>query len=277
MLQATAYGKSRVRLVQLTRRNDRHELCDLTIAIRFQGDYDESYTAGDNSAVLPTDTMKNTVYALAAAERVRDAESFGLRLARHFLDRNPRLERVRVDITEHAWGRIASGDRECGSAFVRKGPETRTSTIEADRRQTTVEAGVADLVILKSAYSAFAGFPRDEYTTLPETQDRIFATSLTARWRYRDLDVSFDTAWRAVHKTLLETFAEHHSASVQHTLHAMGQAVIDGVEDVASIHLVMPNKHHLPIDLARLGLENRNEIFVPTDEPHGLIEGTVSR
>ena len=277
MLRETAYGKSRVRLVQLTRRNDRHELCDLTIAIRFQGDYDESYTAGDNRAVLPTDTMKNTVYALAAKERVRDAESFGLRLARHFLERNPRLERVRIDLTEHAWGRIASGDREYGQAFVRKGPETRTSTVDADRRLMTVEAGVADLVILKSANSAFAGFPRDEYTTLPETQDRIFATSLTARWRYRDLDVSFDTAWRAVHKTLLESFAEHHSASVQHTLHAMGQAVIDGVDDVASIHLVMPNKHHLPIDLARFGLENRNEIFVPTDEPHGLIEGTVTR
>ena len=277
MLRDTAYGKSRVRLVQLTRRKDRHELCDLTIAIRFQGSYDESYTAGDNSAVLPTDTMKNTVYALAATGRVRHAESFGLLLARHFLDRNPRLERVRIDITEHAWGRIASGDREHGSAFVRQGPETRTSTIDADRHQMTVEAGVADLVILKSSHSAFAGFPRDEYTTLPETHDRIFATSLTATWRYRDLDVSFDTAWHAVHKALLESFAEHHSASVQHTLHAMGQAVIDSVEDVMSIHLVMPNKHHLPVDLARLGLENRNEIFVPTDEPHGLIEGTVTR
>jgi urate oxidase len=277
MLRATAYGKSRVRLVQLTRRTDRHELCDLTLAIRFEGDYDESYTAGDNSAVLPTDTMKNTVYALAASERLRDAESFGLVLARHFLDRNPRLERVRIDITEHAWGRIASGDREYGHAFVRQGPETRTSTIDGDRQGMTVEAGVADLVILKSSNSAFAGFPRDEYTTLPETHDRIFATSLTATWRYRDLDVSFDTAWRAVRKTLLETFAEHHSASVQHTLHAMGQAVIDGVDDVTAIHLVMPNKHHLPVDLARLGLENRNEIFVPTDEPHGLIEGTVTR
>jgi urate oxidase len=277
MLRDTAYGKSRVRLVQLTRRNDRHELCDLTIAIRFQGSYDESYTAGDNSAVLPTDTMKNTVYALAATERVRDAESFGLVLARHFLDRNPRLERVRIDITEHAWGRIASGDREYGQAFVRQGPQTRTSTIDGDRHRMTVEAGVADLVILKSSHSAFAGFPRDEYTTLPETHDRIFATSLTATWRYRDLDVSFDTAWRAVHRTLLESFAEHHSASVQHTLHAMGQAVIESVEDVTSIHLVMPNKHHLPVDLARLGLENRNEIFVPTDEPHGLIEGTVTR
>jgi urate oxidase len=277
MLQATAYGKSRVRLVQLTRRTDRHELCDLTIAIRFQGDYDESYTAGDNSAVLPTDTMKNTVYALAATERVRDAESFGLVLARHFLDRNPRLERVRLDITEHTWRRIASGDREYGQAFVRQGPETRTSMVDADRRLMTVEAGVADLVILKSSNSAFAGFPRDEYTTLPETHDRIFATSLTASWRYRDSNVSFDTAWRAVHKTLLESFAEHHSASVQHTLHAMGQAVIESVDDVTAIHLVMPNKHHLPVDLARLGLENRNEIFVPTDEPHGLIEGTVVR
>ena len=277
MLRDTAYGKTRVRLVQLTRRTDRHELCDLTLAIRFQGDYDESYTAGDNSAVLPTDTMKNTVYALASTERVRDAESFGLRLARHFLDRNPRLERVRIDLTEHAWGRVASGDREYGQAFVRQGPETRTAAIEADRRATTIDAGIADLVILKSAHSAFAGFPRDEYTTLPETEDRLFATSLTATWRYRDLDVSFDTAWRAVHKTLLESFAEHHSASVQHTLHAMGQAVIESVDDVTSIHLVMPNKHHLPVDLARLGLENRNEIFVPTDEPHGLIEGTVTR
>jgi urate oxidase len=264
-------------MVQLTRRNDRHELCDLTIAVRFQGDYDDSYTAGDNSAVLPTDTMKNTVYALAATERVRESESFGLRLATHFLSRNPKLERVRIDITEHAWGRIATGDREHGSAFVRRGPDTRTSAIEADRQGATVEAGIADLVILKSSHSAFAGFPRDEFTTLPETQDRIFATSLTATWRYRDADVGFDTTWRSVRTTLLETFAEHRSASVQHTLHAMGQAVIDGVADVASIHLVMPNKHHLPIDLARLGLENRNEIFVPTDEPHGLIEGTVAR
>jgi urate oxidase len=184
---------------------------------------------------------------------------------------------VRIDLAEHAWGRIASGDREHGHAFVRRGPETRTSTVEGDRQALIVEAGLADLVVLKSAHSAFTGFPRDEYTTLPETDDRIFATSLTATWRYRDAEVSFDTAWQAVRRALLETFAEHRSASVQHTLHAMGQAVIEQVEDVASIHLVMPNKHHLPVNLAAFGLPNRNEIFVPTDEPYGLIEGTVSR
>jgi urate oxidase len=277
MLLGTAYGKSRVRLVQLTRRPDRHDLADLTVAIQFQGDYEESYTKGDNSEVLPTDTMKNTVYALAARGQVREPEPFGLSLATHFLERNPRLERVRIDLTEHVWGRISTGGHEYNDAFVRHGPDTRTAAVAADRQQISVEAGVADLVLLKSAHSGFSGFTRDEFTTLPETEDRIFATALTASWRYRDANVSFGPAWQAIRRTLLESFAEHHSASVQHTLYAMGQAVIRSMDDVTAIHLVMPNKHHLPVDLSRLGLENRNEIFVPTDEPHGLIEATVAR
>jgi urate oxidase len=277
MLLDTAYGKSRVRLVQVARRGDRHDLCDLAVAIRFEGDYDESYRSGDNSGVLPTDTMKNTVYALAAGGVIKDPETFGIALAKHFLDRNPRLARVRIDLVEHGWGRIGVGDHESGQAFVRQGPDTRSAVVTADRERTTVEAGIADLLILKSSGSAFAGFLRDELTTLPETQDRILATSLTATWRYRDSELRFGDAWRAVRRVLLEAFAAHDSASVQHTMYAMGQAVIEQVDAVAAIHLVMPNKHHLPVDLSRFGLENRNEIFVATDEPHGLIEATISR
>ncbi len=261
----------------MRRTGDRHDLRDLTVAIQFKGHYDESYTDGDNSGVLPTDTMKNTVYALAAREPVHDPESLGLALARHFLERNPRLMRARIDLTEHLWGRLRRGEREHGSAFVRQGPETRTATVQASRQRTLVGAGIADLLIMKSAHSAFENFIRDEYTTLPDTRDRLLATSLTATWRYRDRDVDFGPAWHGVRRTLLETFAEHQSESVQHTLHAMGQAVLDVVEDVSRIRLVMPNKHHLPCDLSRLGLENRNEIFVPTDEPHGLIEATLIR
>ena len=263
--------------MRLTRRADRHDLRDLTIAIRFEGRYDESYTAGDNTHVLPTDTMKNTVYALAAREPVVEPEAFGLALARHFLERNPRLVRVRIDATEHLWGRIARGPGEHGNAFVRTGMETRTAAVQAHRKRTTIGAGVADLVILKSAHSAFAGFPRDEFTTLPETRDRLFATSLTATWRYADPDADFGPTWHAVRQTLLEAFAEHRSESVQHTLHAMGQAVLDSFENVTAVRLVMPNKHHLPVDLRPFGLQNRNEIFVPTDEPHGLIEATLIR
>ena len=277
MLAETAYGKSSVRLVKVSRHGDRHDLKDLTVAIRFEGEYDQSYTEGDNRGVLPTDTMKNTVYALAAQGAVDEPEGFGLTLAHHFLERNPRLARVRVDLTEHPWRRIVVGNREHGQAFVQHGGESRTATIHGDRANVTAGAGISDLLVLKSSHSAFAGFLRDEYTTLAETEDRLLATSLTATWQYRDLGIEFGQAWRAVRQTLLEAFAEHDSKSVQHTLHAMGQAVLGSVDGVTSIRLVMPNKHHLPFDLVRMGLQNRNEIFVPTDEPFGLIEATLVR
>jgi urate oxidase len=277
MIVDSAYGKSSVRLVQVRRQGDRHHLRDLTVAIQFKGHYDEVYTNGDNKAVLPTDTMKNTVYALAAREPVGALESFGLALAKHFLDRNERLVRARVDLTEHLWHRLRRGEREHDHAFVRAGQETRTASVQAHRRRTTVGAGIADLLVLKSAGSAFDNFMRDEYTTLPDTRDRILATSLTASWRYRDHDVDFTPAWNAVRRMLLDVFAEHQSESVQHTLYAMGQAVLDNIDVVSAIRIVMPNKHHLPVDLSRLGLPNRNEVFVPTDEPYGLIEATLVR
>ena len=261
----------------MRRHADRHDLRDLTVAIRFRGHYDEAYTEGDNRAVLPTDTMKNTVYAIAAREPVREPESFGLALSAHFLDRNPRLARVRIDLTDHLWGRITRDGRVHGQAFLRAGPDARTATVQASRSRRIVTAGVTDLVILKSAQSAFEGFPRDEYTTLPETTDRLLATSLTASWRYSDSEIEFGSTWHAVRTTLLEVFAEHRSKSVQHTLYAMGQAVLDTIAEIGAIRLTMPNRHHLPVDLSPFGLENRNEIFVATEEPHGLIEATLVR
>ena len=277
MLAGTAYGKSDVRLVKVARHGDRDDLIDLTVTVRFEGDYDESYTNGDNRGVLPTDTMKNTVYALAASGPVESPEEFGLRLCRHFIERNGRLSRVRIDLSEQPWGRIVVGAREHGQAFARDGGATRTATVQQDRSKVRVGAGVTDLVILKSAKSAFTGFMRDEFTTLPESADRLLATSLTATWQYWDGEVEYGQTWRAIRTTLLETFADHDSRSVQHTLHAMAQSVLDNIDAVTAVHLVMPNKHHLPIDLSRLGLQNRNEIFVPTPEPYGLIEATLVR
>lgn len=277
MLVEAAYGKSSVRLVRVVRHGDRHDLRDLTVAIRFQGTYEESYTAGDNTGVLPTDTMKNTVYALAARDGLKDPESFGLTLARHFLDRNPPLRCVHIDLVDHFWGRIVVGADEHGQAFARVGPDTRTARVSGTRDRMEIDAGVADLLIMKTGHSAFDGYPRDEFTTLPETRDRILATALTATWRYDGIDGDFDTLFRAVRGTLLDTFAEHDSRSVQHTLYEMGEAVLRNVGAVRSIHLVMPNRHHLPVDLSPFGLDNRNEIFVATTEPYGLIEATIAR
>ena len=277
ILSSTSYGKSRIRLVQVSRHGDRHDLRDLTVAIAFEGEYDTSYTDGDNRDVLPTDTMKNSVYALAARHGAGEPEAFGLLLGRHFLERNPKLARVVVDLVDHGWSHIADGAREHGQAFVRRGPEMRTAKVIADRNGASASAGIAELIIMKTSRSAFAGFPRDEFTTLPETTDRLLATALTATWQYHDADVEFGPMFRTVRAALLDAFAVHDSLSVQHTLYAMGEVVLATIDAVGSITLEMPNRHHLPIDLSRFGMENRNEIFVATEEPYGLIKATLSR
>jgi urate oxidase len=281
MLGENAYGKSGIRLVKLARRGERHEIRDLTVAVRFEGKFESAHADGDNSDVLPTDTMKNTVYALAKDHRLDAIEPFALDLAAHFLDNNPPVSRVEIAISERTWERLTVGAVANPHAFRRAGEERRLARIVRERGTTEaaarVEAGLSDLTILKSANSAFSGFLRDRYTTLRETEDRIFATAVTAWWRYREPDLSWGATREAVRRTLLETFAEHESASVQHTLHAMGEAVLEHHSEVEEVRLTLPNKHHLLVDLSPFGLENRNEIFVATEEPYGLIEATLRR
>lgn len=265
-----SYGKQAVRLVTVRRGADRHALKDVTVAIRFEGDFAAAYTEGDNEGVFPTDTMKNTVYALAAGHPFDDIEDFGLALTDHFLQASSRVSSVRVELTEQPWEPIAS------HAFQRAGGERRTAVVTRDLEGARVLAGLENLVVMKTAKSAFEGFPRDRYTTLKETGDRLLATAVQATWRYSRPQVAFGHLWSEVRRVLLEAFAQHDSRSVQHTLHAMGEAVLEAV-DVEEIHIAMPNLHHLPVDLTPFGLENRNEIFVATSEPYGLIEGTVRR
>jgi urate oxidase len=270
------YGKQAVRLVTVRRGEDRHELRDVTVAIRFEGDFTAAYADGDNSGVLPTDTMKNTVYGLAAMHPFDDIEDFGLALTDHFMTGNPRLSRVHVDLTEHLWERIEAAGSAHPHAFQKGGSERRLAVVTRARDGAKVLAGIEDLVVLKTTKSGFEGFLRDGYTTLKETSDRLFATAVRATWRYSRPNVAFGTLWREVRRLLLETFAEHDSRSVQHTLYAMGEAVLESL-DVEEIQISMPNRHHLPVNLEPFKLENRNEIFVATAEPYGLIEGTMRR
>ena len=272
-LIADRYGKARVRLMTLKREDGRHEIRELMVQMLLEGDFESSYKAGDNSKVLPTDTMKNTVYALAKREGVGSIEDFAQILARHFLANNPQVMRVRVKIAEGLWSRIAGH----ASTFQRSGAEKRTSRVRSSRDGHVVESGISGLTILKSADSGFKGFQKDPFTTLQETSDRIFATQMRATWRYGEAPPDFDETWQAVRETMLDVFARHDSRSVQHTLYAMGEQVLKHFANIKEVHIVMPNKHCLLVDLARFGMENANEIFVPTDEPHGYIEARLGR
>ena len=192
MLADSAYGKSKIRLVQVRRGSDRHALCDLTIAIRFEGEYDASYAAGDNSDVLPTDTMKNTVYALAARGPVGDPEAFGLRLAHHFIDRNPRLRQVRIDLTEHLWRSIEIGGRPHGQAFMQRGPDARTAVVKASRDRMRVSAGISKLHDSEVVAFGICRIPaRRVHHAAGDDGFDLLATSLTATWKYEDVDADF--------------------------------------------------------------------------------------
>ena len=278
MLAENNYGKSGIRLVKVVRREGRHDLRDLTVAVRFDGGYEDAHVKGDNAAVLPTDTMKNTVYALAKDRLEGSIESFGLALCAHFLEAAPACSKVTVQIAEHAWERLSAAGAPHPHAFLRGGSERRLAETSRSRGgAAAVEAGISDMTILKSGNSGFEGFLKDRFTTLPEVRDRIFATVVEARWSYSAADLDFDRSFDRARQALLETFAVHESASVQHTLSAMGEAVLAAIPEIASIRLSLPNKHHLLVDLSRFGMENANEVFIATDEPYGLIEATIRR
>jgi urate oxidase len=274
-LASNRYGKSRIRLVKVRRARDPHELVDLTIDVQLEGAFDAVYIEGDNRACLATDTMKNTVYALARQDPIADPESFALRLAGHFAEK-PGVSRVTISSTEQPWERVVAEGRPHPHAFVRAGGEQWTAVVTRDASGATVASGLTNLVALKTTDSAFSGFPRDAFTTLPETEDRILATAITATWVYRRGTADFG-ARSIIRRRLLETFAAHESRSVQHTLYAMAEAALDACDDVSEVSLSLPNRHHLLVDLRPFGLDNPNEVFVATDQPFGLIEATVRR
>jgi urate oxidase len=277
VLSQAGYGKAEVRLVKVSRRSDGHDLRDLTVGVWLEGDFHAAYVGGDNTGLLATDTMRNAVYALAKDHPIDDIESFGRRLVEHFLAAGPGVTSARVNIVEHPWARLEVGGAPHEHAFQRASGGNHVATVAGDGGEPLIESGIDDLLVLRTTGSGWEGFVRDRYTSLPETSDRILATIITAQWSYRGRDIPFGAAWREVRRTILEAFCDHYSPSVQFTLHHMGKAVLEARPDVARISFSLPNKHHLLYDLERFGLENENEIFHATNEPYGVIEGTVER
>ncbi len=271
------YGKSAIRLVKIVREPGRNRIRDLTVAVALEGDFATAHSHGDNARVIATDTMKNTVYAFAPEHLTGAIEAFGAVLARHFAAA-PQVARATVSIREHHWAPIPTDAGPSPDAFLRMGDLTRTATVAAtDGGLLTIDAGVDDLTVMKTARSAFSGFPRDELTTLPETDDRIMATRVSATWRYGPADLDWDAVHDGVMGTLLDVMAEHASLSVQHSIWLIARAMLERHAALEEIRMVLPNLHHWLVDLQPFGLDNPGEIFTATTEPHGLIEATVRR
>jgi urate oxidase len=277
-LGGNRYGKSRVRLSRITRLKDRHEFNEWTVHVMLEGDFEASFTKADNSKVLPTDTMKNTVYSVARGSQAATIESFAVELGDEFLTNNAQVSSVSIGIEERAWERMTIGGAPEPTTFKLGGPELQTVLVTRERGGSlAVTSGVDGLTILKTAKSAFTGYVVDKLTTLKPATDRILGTRATVTWDYAAAPPDYAQVRERIVAALLKTFAAHDSKSVQHTLFDMGKAALDAAPEIARIHLSMPNLHHLLADLSRFGQDNPNHIFVPIDEPHGTIEATVER
>jgi urate oxidase len=283
VLGPNQYGKTETRVVRVYRDTERHEIRDLNVSTVLRGDFADAHTSGDQAKVLPTDTQKNTAFAYAKEKGVGELEDYALDLARHFVTDIAPVTAARVEVEEYGWDRISVAGQPHPHAFARASSEVRTTAVTVTGEGAASEwvvSGLDGLVVLKSTGSEFHGFLKDRYTTLAETDDRILATSLTARWRYQvagGKPQSWDEAHAQIRQILLERFAEVHSLALQQTLFEMGKAALEARNDVAEIRLSAPNKHHFLADLAPFGLDNPGEVFFAADRPYGLIQATVQR
>ncbi|WP_380281195.1 factor-independent urate hydroxylase [Kitasatospora purpeofusca] len=293
VLGQNQYGKAENRIVRVHRGSTRHDIKDLNVSVALSGAFEDVHLAGSNANCLPTDTIKNTVYAFAKRYGIESAEAYGILLARHFVDDTERgvVHRARIRIEEYTWERIRTpddnarpvGSEEVGHSFVRSGQEVRTSEVVYDGESVQVVSGLKDLVVLNSTDSEFRGYLKDGYTTLREADDRILATQVTARWKYGytgrgdEAQPPWNRCYTQVRRHLLEAFAGTYSYSLQQTLYAMGTRVLDHRAEVDEVRLELPNRHHFLVDLEPFGLENDNEVYYAADRMYGLIEGTVHR
>lgn len=271
------YGKAETHVVRVVRDTPRHDVRDLVVSSALRGDFAAAHLAGDQAAVLPTDTQKNTVFAYAREVGVDSAEAFASALARHFVDDVDTVTEARVTVDEHVWARAQVDGEPHDHTFVQQDRAVRTVAVTATASETLVVSGLRDLVLLKSTGSEFHGFLIDRYTTLAPTTDRVMATSLTTRWRWLAVPEDPVAASDEVRALLVSRFGSVHSLALQQTLWEMGRAVLEARADVAEVRLSAPNRHHVLADLEPFGLANPGEVFHATDRPYGLIEVTVER
>lgn len=276
-LTTSRYGKGRVRVLRLARDGARHTVRELSVRVMLTGGFEAAWTAGDNRGIVATDTIKNIVNALAHDHLAAENEAFASAIAALFLDRYDHVESADVTALETRWTRQSVDGTPHDHGFLLDANGRSTVEVSATRAGATVTSGLDGFTFMKTTEAGWADFHTDEFRTLPDTTDRIVATSMDASWTWSAAPASYERANALVLDTMMRTFLAGYSPGVQNTMYLMGEAVLAAIPEIASVRMGMPNKHYIPIDLARFGRQNRNEVFLPTDEPHGQIEALVTR
>jgi urate oxidase len=276
-LVSNTYGKGRVRTMRVHRQGEHNEVRELSLQVMLQGDFDRAYTHADNRTVIATDTIKNVVNIVSREQITASPEAFCQALAQRFLDRYAHIGQVAVTASETRWTRMVVGGVPHPHGFTLDGNGKPSVRLLQGRHESSLESGIEGFTFMKSTGSGWTDYLMDDFTTLPETRDRIAATSMNVSWLWSSAPADYAAANRLALDAMLEVFVNTYSAGVQDSLYRMAEAALAAVPEIARISLACPNKHYLPIDLSRFGLSSDNQVFTPTDEPHGQIECVVAR
>ncbi len=271
------HGKGRVRIMRVHKDGDRHEVRELTVMAMLKGDFSRAFTHADNALCVSTDTVKNIINVVARENLALPNEPFCQAVAQRFLDLYEQVEEVSISALETRWTRLAVGGVPHGHSFVLDGNGKPLTEVKATRGAMATTSGVSGFTFMKCTESGWANYLMDPMTTLKETDDRIAATAMEARWRWQATPADWEAANATILSTMLDVFATTYSSSVQDSLYRMGTAALAAVPELLDITMACPNKHYLLINLAPFGLDNDNAVFLPTDEPHGQIECSVGR
>ena len=276
-LIGNTYGKGRVRVMRVHRDGDTCQVRELSVSLMVEGDFARSYTHAENCQSLCTDTMKNLVNIVAHENPALDKEDFCSAVADRLLAKYPQVSSTTVTAHETKWNRLGIAGKPHPHSFVLDNNGKPFAIVDASRNSRFCESGMSGFTFLKATQSGWEKYYKDGYTTLKETRDRICATSMEAAWRWQNNPANFEAENAKLLDRMLEVFSTTYSESVQDSLYRMGTAALEAVPEVSTIRLACPNKHYIPIDLSPFGLANCNQVFLPTDEPHGQIECQVGR
>jgi urate oxidase len=274
---SATHGESRLRMLRIVRRGDRHDPRELTVSFRFEGDFAGAFREGRPDGLLPGEAVKNLVHATARESGGSEIEVFGLALCERVLAAHPHVTRARVEIAEQSWARLEAGGKAQMQAFMAGTPERRAATVTSNGTQIAVVAGIEHLALMRTRGFAPPHSPGVEDDGTSDGLQRLLVGTLTARWAYTTGDVTFGPYRQGVRAALIDTFAWHPGRSVQHTLYAMADVVLASYQEISSIALALHERPYRPADLFGAGIENPDELFIAAEEPLGVVEVTVER
>jgi urate oxidase len=240
------YGKGAVIVYRLYRDGRPNPVFGASVKLLIYGDaFWQTYTVGDNTGLVATDSMKNFIQRETMNFPGDDLESYCHFLAEKFLTRYPQAEGAQVSAKEIPYTALPGTD----VAFAPAGPECAHAVIELIRagdelRTAEATSGIGGFRLLRLKGSAFAGFVRDEYTTLPDIKDRPLHMWLDLDWSYTKTTAAFNqgAVTRQVRRIVHGVFAGFESGSIQEIIYQIGQKMLAEIPSIGEIRLEANNR-----------------------------------